>query len=244
MTLFLVPVGRDRFELYSEPPEEPVQPLDADAGRFKRWAHAANLQWHALVDRARSTPHSGTTDPPGPHVTATASSATPNDGQSSGRLARWRDQVICRLAETIAEQRTLWSLRKEIAATVRFPSSIDAAKARTVLDRALAAGQRHHGWWLIVDLLLFIASGILFFVPGPNIVAYYIAFRVVGHLNSWRGARQGAQGVAWTFEPDANLAELGTLVDLPCETRAPRVAAIAARLNLTRLTAFFERVAA
>jgi len=86
-------------------------------------------------------------------------------------------------------------------------------------------------------------SGILFFVPGPNLVAYYIAFRLVGHLQSWRGARQAAERIAWTFEPDPGLAELASLVDVPRETRAPRVAAIAERLNLPRLTAFFDRVA-
>jgi hypothetical protein len=49
--------------------------------------------------------------------------------------------------------------------------------------------------------------------------------------------------VAWTFEPDTELAELGLLVDMPREARAPRVAAIADRLNLPRLSAFFDRVA-
>ena len=229
MTVFLVPVGRDRFELYSESPEEAAVPLPDSAGRFKRWTHAANQQWHALVDSARSARHD-TPHGPVPHGIR-------------WRLARWRDQVVCKLAESLAEQRTLWSLRKEAAATVRYPSTIDDARARTVLDRSFAAARRHHGVWLTVDLLMFIISGVLFFVPGPNIVAYYLAFRVVGHFNSWRGARQGAQ-IAWTFEPDANLAELASLVDVACETRAPLVAAIAARLNLTRLGVFFERVAA
>jgi hypothetical protein len=219
MIVFLVQVDRDRFELYSEPPEE--RPFDPGehGSRVRRWAHAANVRWHELVDVARR-------------------------GGAHGRIARWRDAVICRLAESIAEQRTLWSLRNEIAATMRFPASIDAGRARAVLDRSLADAKRHHGRWLSVDLLLFIASGILFFVPGPNIVAYYIAFRVLGHLNSWRGARQAIEGVRWTLEADANLAELASLIEVPCEARAPMVAAIAARLNLPRLAAFFERVAA
>jgi hypothetical protein len=51
------------------------------------------------------------------------------------------------------------------------------------------------------------------------------------------------EAIAWTFEPDQGLAELASLVDVPRETRAPRVAAIAERLNLPRLTAFFDRVA-
>src|SRR5581483_1818906 len=52
-TVFLVPAGRDRFELYSEPPEEaPVAP-DADAGRIRHAIHAAHVKWHSLVDGAR-----------------------------------------------------------------------------------------------------------------------------------------------------------------------------------------------
>jgi hypothetical protein len=235
MIVFLVPIRRGGFELYSEAPEESTTPPDETAGRIKRWAHAANLRWHVLVDSARRAPAEASQGAP---------RADGSGGASYGRFARWRDMVICRLAESIAEQRTLWSLRKATAARLRFPSSIDAVAARTVLDRSLARAQRHHGSWLLVDLILFIASGVLFFVPGPNIVAYYIAFRVIGHLNSWRGARQGSRHIAWTLEADANLAELAALVDVPADTRAPLVAAIAARLNLPRLTAFFARVAA
>ena len=114
---------------------------------------------------------------------------------------------------------------------------------RAILEALLAHARSHHLRWLIIDLILFTVSGILFFVPGPNLVAYYIAFRLVGHLQSWRGARQAAERIAWTFEADPGLAELASLVDVPRETRAPRVAAIAERLNLPRLTAFFDRVA-
>lgn len=219
MTVFLVPAGGDRYELYSEAPEEAPLPPEAHAGRVKHWLHAATVRWHGLVDVARR-------------------------GGAEGRLAKWRDTVVCRLAESIAEQRTLWSLRNETAASLCYPSTLADPAARAILTRLLAAARRHHGRWLVFDLLLFIASGILFFVPGPNLVAYYLAFRVVGHLNSWRGARQGADVIVWRCAADDNLAELASLVDVPIETRAPRVAAIAARLNLPRLIAFFERVAA
>src|SRR5436190_1733744 len=80
--------------------------------------------------------------------------------------------------------------------------------------------------------------------PGPNVIAYYLAFRVVGHFNSWRGARHGTARTAWSLHLDANLGELASLVDQPRELRASRVEAIAARLNLRRLSAFFDRVAA
>ena len=218
ITVFLVPAGVDRFELYSEAPDEaPAAPAQHD-GAFRKWVHRAGVRWHALVEAARH-------------------------GSPAGRLARWRDRLVSRLAETIAEQRTLWALRDQSSVVLRCPSSLELARVRAILDALLAHARGHHLRWLIIDLVLFIVSGILFFVPGPNLVAYYIAFRLVGHLQSWRGARQAAETIAWTFEPDPGLAELASLVDVPREMRAPRVAAIAERLNLPRLTAFFDRVA-
>lgn len=218
ITVFLVPAGHDRFELYSEAPDDsPAAPAQHDRA-FRKWAHRASVRWHALVEAARH-------------------------GSPVGRLARWRDRIVSRLAETIAEQRTLWALRDQSSAVLHCPSSLESGRPRAILHAVLAHARRHHLRWLIIDLILFVASGILFFVPGPNLVAYYIAFRLVGHLQSWRGARQAIERVTWAFEPDSGLAELASLVDVPRAARAPRVAAIAARLNLPRLSAFFDRVA-
>ncbi len=217
--MHLVPVGRDRFELYAEPSTEPDDGVPEDAGRIRQWGRRAGEQWQRLVDTARQD-------------------------VAVGRLARWRDRIVCRLAESIDEQRTLWSLRKATAADALYPSGIDAADARRRLQQMLLAAQRHHGWWLAIDLVLFIASGILFFIPGPNIVAYYLGFRVFGHLQSWRGARQGASKTAWTMTPNDELAELAVLAEQPHYVRAARVDAIAARLGLEHLPGFFERAAA
>ncbi len=92
--------------------------------------------------------------------------------------------------------------------------------AKAALRANLQASQTHHGRWLAVDLLMFIASGVLFFVPGPNIIAYYLGFRTFGHLQSWRGARQGLGPVQWTLQPSDALAELSTLVACLTPTRA------------------------
>jgi hypothetical protein len=218
MTVYLVPAGRNRFELYSESHDEGSESESktdpADAGWFRR----AAAQWHEWVERARR-------------------------GSGQGRLARWRDAAICRLAETVAEQRTLWALRAQREAVVRFPSTLDAARARATLMDLLAHARRHHQRWFFVDLVLFVASGPVAFIPGPNLLAYYLAFRLVGHVQTWRGARQGMDRIAWTLESDAGLAELASLADVPRDVRASRVEAIAERLNLRRLTAFFDRVA-
>jgi hypothetical protein len=219
MIVYLLAVGRNRFELYSEPPEEPGAPPHPGAGRLRQWAHAASVRWHELVEVARRR-------------------------TSTGRIARWRDAVVRRLAETIAEQRTLWALAQQTEAKLLFPASLGERDARVALDRALGTARRHHGWWIVVDAPLFVASGILTPVPGPNVIAYYLGFRLVGHWLSWRGARHATNQLQWTLEPDGSLAELASLVNIPRAARASRVDAIAARLNLHRLPAFFERVAA
>jgi hypothetical protein len=219
MTVYLLALGPDRFELYSEPPEEPGTAPHPGAGRLRQWAHAAYVRWHDLVETARRR-------------------------TSTGQIAKWRDALVRRLAETIAEQRTLWALAQHDQATLLFPASVGEAEARAALDRALARARRHHGWWIVVDAPIFIVSGILAPIPGPNVFAYYLGFRVVGHWLSWRGARHATAGMQWTLEPDGSLAELASLVNVPRAARASRVDAIAARLNLHRLSAFFERVAA
>ncbi len=219
MTVCLLWLGRDRFEIYSEPPEDSLVSPAATDGRFRRWSHTAWLQWQELVAAARH-------------------------GRATGRFARWRDTVVRHLAETIAEQRTLWALRAENEAILLFPASLAPEHARRSLDAVLAAAKRRHGVWLVADALLLAVSAILAPIPGPNAIAYYLAFRVVGHVFSWRGAQRSMTAVVWTLTPDDGLAELATLVGQPRATRAARVADIAARLNLHQLLAYFERVAA
>jgi hypothetical protein len=80
-------------------------------------------------------------------------------------------------------------------------------------------------------------------VPGPNVVAYYFAFRVVGHWLSMRGATQGLHCVQWTGRPCPPLTELRDVALLEAHARDERVHDVARRLRLPHLSAFFERVA-
>jgi hypothetical protein len=164
-------------------------------------------------------------------------------GHSPGRFARWRDRLVCKLAESIAEQRTLWALRTCSSATLQYATGMPKDDARRVLDDLLAHARRHHGRWLLIDLALMLAATVLTLIPGPNLLGFYFLFRVIGHLQSWRGARQAIDKITWSLEPSAELDELLALVDVPRAARASRVADVARRLNLPRLTAFFERVA-
>lgn len=219
MRIHLIPLGRSRFEPYAEPPAADDRVPGHEAGRIRQWLHRANEQWKRLVDAARM------------------SSATTG-------FAKWRDRTVCRLADSIDEQRTLWSLRNAVHATLLFPSNLEHSDARMRLDQFLSGARRYHGQRLVIFLVLFVLSGVFFFVPGPNIVAYYLGFHTFGHLQSWRGARHASSGVRWTLQASDDLAELSTLVEQPHGARAARVEDIARRLDLEHLPAFFERAAA
>jgi hypothetical protein len=218
--VYLVPVGAGRFELYSEAPDDsaPEQPPPAD-GFWKRTVHNAQLRWREAVHSARDSP------------------------SSDGWFARWRDRAVCRAAESIAEQRTLWSLRLCTVATLVHPADLADAPLHEVRDGLLTKARRHHGRWLGIDSALLVLSGVFMLVPGPNVLAYYFAFRAVGHYLSWRGARQALERTTWGDRAEPALTELGHLAALPRDQRASRVEAIAHALNLPRLAAFFERTA-
>lgn len=217
MTVLLLALGGERYEIYAEPPDDVDLEPGPDAGRTRRWAYRARVRWRELV-------------------------AVAQRGETTGRLARWRDALICRVAESIAEQRTLWELRKTRTASLLYPSSMTADQARRTLDRVLAGARWHHGVWLAIDLVLLLGSAVLAPIPGPNAVAYYIAFRVVGHAQSALGAYRGSTRVAWTLTADPRLAELAALAGAPHAARASRVAEIAAQLMLHRFTAYFDRI--
>jgi hypothetical protein len=219
--VYLIPVGRDRFELYSETADEdePAGAPPATEPAWRRTLHRLQERWNETVRAARHT------------------------SASAGWFARLRDRTVCRAAETIAEQRTLWSLRHHTAATIVHPSDLSDERAVAVRGRILARARTHHGRWLAIDGVLLLASGALMLIPGPNVIAYYFAFRVVSHYLSWRGATHALECTRWSQRPEPALAELGRLAAEPRSARAARVHAIAAALNLPRLTAFFDRTA-
>jgi len=219
--VYLVPVGSDRFELYSEPSPDADREGGAEAdGVWRRLANRSRARWRDAVHSARHA------DP------------------ASGLWARARNAVVSKAAEAIAEQRTLWTLRHGASAELVHPSDLTAAAAASIRDRILVRARAHHLRWLFIDAVMLIASGVFMIVPGPNVIAYYFAFRVVGHSFSWRGARQGLQATAWRLRSEPALVELGRLAQLPRDARASRLYAIASDLKLPRLAAFFDRTAA
>jgi hypothetical protein len=73
-------------------------------------------------------------------------------------------------------------------------------------------------------------------------VAYYFAFRVVGHWLSIRGGRQALRHTQWSGLPCAPLTELRALATPDAAGRSERLQSIATALSLPHLPVFFQRV--
>jgi hypothetical protein len=190
--VFLVPIGVERFDLYTEPPEDAAGGVHEPDGFWRRKAHRLQERWRQAVRAAH---------------------AAPGDA-APGRFAHARDWVVRHFAESMAEQRTLWSLRGVTAATFVYPADLTDASAAAIRSRLLAAARRHHGLWLLVNLAGVAATAVLVLLPGPNVIGYYFVFRVIGHFLSWRGAAQGLDRTSWRGQPEPALTELASLASL------------------------------
>jgi hypothetical protein len=223
MDVYLVPVGSDRYELYCEVADESDDPTDPPPqGIVRRVVH----RFQQMIREAeRERRHGGATPVP------------------PGWISRVRARTMRWVAESIAEQRLLWHLRSQQAACLYHPDDLDEQPAEGLLRRQLARDFDRHRFWFVVDLIGFVLSGLLTLIPGPNLLAYYFAFRLVGHYLSMRGARRGLNVVAWTYCASEPLTELRQVLALEPTVRAGRVRVVADTLRLEHLVSFFQRTA-
>lgn len=237
MDVYLVPIGHGRHELYCELHDEPEAAVDveeADTSTFMGRMKARCVT--PLVKRA--------------HAAIAEAEREWRERQAgrlkepTGRWGRAKASMRAWIAEKVAEQRLLWHMRKQDACTLFHPDDATADEAMTLMRASLQRDFESHRLWFGLNVLFFILSGLTFLVPGPNLLAYYFFFRLVGHYMSMRGARQGLDAVNWTPRPCRELAELRAIAALPALDRAARVRPIAEALRLEHFATFFNRVAA
>lgn len=221
MDVFVIPMGLDKYELYFEPSQE--EEPDAEppsSGVFGRLRQKFTFMLRAAEERQRR----------------------PGKERAQGWLAWAQDRTLGWVAERIAEQRLLWHLRRQTEAAVIHPPDMTLDEALTVVKRMLKGDYDRHRLWLIVDTIGFALSGVFFFVPGPNMIAYFFAFRLVGHWLSMRGAAQGIRRILWIGKPCPPLGALREARSLDPQARRQRVDEVARELRLQRLTAFYVRL--
>jgi hypothetical protein len=222
MDVYLVPVSADRYELYCEVPDEPHGAVGGapPAGLIQRLRHGFS---EMLAEAERERRHG------------------PSEHAPRGWMARAKASFMRWVAESIAEQRLLWHLRRQTEAHLFFPSDVTESSAQTILRSQLGRDRDRHRFWLAIDSVAFVLSGLLMLLPGPNVLAYFFGFRLVGHYLSMMGARRGLEVVRWTSEGSAPLADLRRAIGLEPDERVLHVADVATRLRLEHLATFFER---
>jgi hypothetical protein len=221
MDVFLVPVGRDTYELYCEHVDEPdAHGEEAPSGFFAR----LRFRFHQVLAEAERERR---------HDKVAAAQDT--------RLQRVKRRTLRWVAESIAEQRLLWNLRRHTDAALHYPDDMSGEAADALMRQQLARDFEKHRFWLAIDSVLMIISGLLILIPGPNVIGYYFAFRVVGHFFSVRGARNGLNKVAWTQLPSSPLTDLRHALSLDAAGRLRQAEAIASQLRLDHLATFFQR---
>jgi hypothetical protein len=230
LDVFLVPVGDSRHELYSESAhDDPIAPADREAPESGSWWHRQAARFRATLAEAeeeRRRRDRGEVAPAAP-----------------GFLLWIGRGVLRRIAETVAEQRLLWQLRRQGEARLVHPDRMSRDRALELMRASLSKDLAKHRRWCVIDAILTAILGPLFFVvPGPNIVSWYFFFRAIGHYLALRGATHGLTVTAWQAEPSPHLTAVGEAVRLPRAERGPRLDAAAGALGLEHLTGFVERV--
>lgn len=224
MDVYVIPVAPDRYELYCEHDgaDNDVVGDMPPKGRFA--SMVANFKEAlARVEQERLSGETRVHEGP----------RTWTD--------RMKDRALCWIAEKIAEQRLLWRLRNESELTLHFPDDVAEEAAIANARAELQREADRHMKWIVIDGLLFAASGLLFLVPGPNLVAYYFGFRLVGHYLSHRGAKHGLNEVQWSACPTPQLSRLRRVLALDPHEREQEVHEVASALHLPQLVKFFER---
>jgi hypothetical protein len=218
MDVFLVPTGVDRHELYCEMTSPPAPAADRPGtlrARVTEWFRRTLAEAEAERQQESARPE----------------------------RSRLRRAVTRHVAEAVAEQRLLWHLRQESSGRLVHPDDLTGERALDLARAQLSADFAKHRRWCVIDGLVAAVTGpAFFFVPGPNIISWYFAFRAIGHYLSLRGARQG-QRLDWTLQPTPHLTSLRGVFTLDPPARRSRLVEIAQALRLDRLTLFVERVA-
>ena len=219
-----MPVAVDRYELYCEEHGDHAgAAADAETGFVRRAARRFREQ---IAEAERESRRPASADASRPSYAAKVKT----------RSLRW-------IAQTIAEQRLLWNLRRASDARLLHPHDLNDGRARQLLRRSLTRDWERHRFWLAIYALFGAASLLLVVLPGPNVIGYYFLFRIVGHYFSMRGARQGLSVTAWTLEASEPLTALRSVVARASADRADVVGGVASSLKLEHLATFFERTA-
>ena len=232
MDVFVIPISRDRYELYYETSTDSDGLESAPvAGLLGRLRH----RFSVMLRAAENWQHRRGDV----HAEREGGGVVPR----GGLLRRLQNRILGWVARRISEQRLLWNLRRQTSVVAAHPEDMAFEQVLALIHRVLQRDYERHRVWLVVHTVGLVVSGPLALVPGPNVLAYYFAFRVVGHWLSMRGATQGLRRISWSSRPCPALTELRDVTMLEPPARDARISDVAARLHLSHLRSLFKRAA-
>jgi hypothetical protein len=229
MDVFVIPVGRDRYELYCE------TSTDSDALESAPAAGPLGKLRHRFIAMLRAADERQ-------NRRRGARSAGEGTGSPGWLLKTLRDRILGWVGRRISEQRLLWNLRRQTLVVAVHPQDMTFQQVLALVRHTLQREYERHRLWFVVHAFGLVVSGPFALVPGPNLLAYYFAFGVVGHWLSMRGATQGVHRVSWSSRPCPPLAELRDVTMLEPPARDAKILDVAARLRLPHLANVFARV--
>lgn len=103
--------------------------------------------------------------------------------------ARTRQKMEHFTSDMFAADRFVHRLKGLKKMTVLLNRPIEPSVVRDRIRSIFRDRSYHHLRWLIVDALLLPVSVLLVPLPGPNLVGYYLIYRVYSHWRSWRSAK-------------------------------------------------------
>lgn len=222
MTVYLVPVGDQRYQLYVEiPPDTEAHPPE---GERRGWIGRQVQRFRAMLAEAEQ-------------ARLKRERGEPDEGSGM-----WQ-AILRKVAEAVAEQRLLWQLRHQTHVTVAYPDDITSTAALAEVRAEFTRDVARHLRWMIIDAIAVAITGpLLFLLPGPNVVSWYFTFRTIGHFLSWRGARKGVNDIEWDSSPEPALTAVRAALALPSDDRRHALLGIGASIGLAHLAGFVERV--
>ena len=221
MNVYLVPIGRDRWDCYYEAVDDDEQ-VEPGEGFFAGLRYKFSQQ----LKEAEEARHQAAIEEP------------------KTFLGRIHKASLRYIAERIAEQRLLWHLRRAKTATLHVPGDVPPEEGERLMRGIMKSDADRHRNRLIPHTLALILSAAVALVPGPNVLGYLFTFTVVGHFLSWRGAQNGLNGVAWTVHPHPELTELRRAFSLGDAERHRLIKEVAHRLHMPKMARFVEHMAA
>ena len=225
LEVYLIPVSATTYELYCETSDD-----DTSIGRSgKRGLHMRFLEMIEQSQESRRTKKLAT--------------MSQNQEVTQSWSVRVRSWIMSWVAEAVLDWRLLWCLRNQTTVKLLYPADIDGSSALEIARSNLKSNADRHRMRLIIDGILAGISGpLLFFVPGPNLIAYYFVFRTVGHGLAWRGAKNGLDKADWSKEQSSALIRLRSIMSLDPDKCMRDVRDIEEELKLEHLSTFIERI--